>query len=284
MAARRCVRQPGVTTKDEGRVMRNPVTTLSAMLLLISAAPAFAQSDPPPATEQVIVDDGVKHEMTEEQFEALVQAELAKAKISDGRGGWKTYDELPPEYQKMLREYAEKAVREHGVGAGESDAQQASGLNVNVGGTPPTLKLEGLLQAPEGASVKWEDLKGQAVVVEFWGTWCKPCVRMIPHMNELAEDFKDEKVRFVSITYEDEKKITPFLERTPMKTWIGLDTDRDTINAFGVRAWPTTVLIDAKGVIRTITHPNNIDQQTIKDLIAGDIPRLRDPNAAAGAH
>jgi thiol-disulfide isomerase/thioredoxin len=266
--------------------MRNPLITLSATFLLISAVPAIAQETDPPPTEQVIVDDGMGHGLSIEEFQKLVQAELDMVRMTDGKGNMRPYDELEPKLQAIILEMVEKKVRRLGRAAGgngAADAQPANGLNVSVGDAAPPLNLEGLLQAPDGASVNWEDLKGSAVIVEFWGTWCKPCVRMIPHINELAEEFKDHPVRFVSITFEDTDKINPFLERTPMNSWIGLDTNRDTITAYGVRAWPTTVLVDAQGIIRSITHPNNIDKRTVLDLVDGRIPRLRDPSAPAGA-
>ena len=97
-------------------------------------------------------------------------------------------------------------------------AQPAEGPQ--VGEPAPAIELEGLLHAPEG------DLKGNVVVLEFWATWCGPCIAAIPHLNALTEEFKGKPVRFISVTDEDETKVRKFLEKRTMSSWIGLDTDR----------------------------------------------------------
>lgn len=82
--------------------------------------------------------------------------------------------------------------------AATSQTQTPSELK--VGGPAPELELLKLLQAPEGIKIDSNSLKGKVVVLEFWATWCAPCIVAMPHLNELADKFKDRPVRFISIT------------------------------------------------------------------------------------
>src|SRR5260370_24026849 len=69
-----------------------------------------------------------------------------------------------------------------------------------TGKPAPPLTLDQVLQAPAGTAVTWEGLRGTAIVLEFWATWCSGCRAQISHLNHLAENFKHRPVRFISIT------------------------------------------------------------------------------------
>jgi thiol-disulfide isomerase/thioredoxin len=140
---------------------------------------------------------------------------------------------------------------------------------LKVGDSPPPFGLEKILQAPDGTKVEWVALKGKVVVLEFWATWCGPCIAAIPHLNELADKFKDEPVQFIAVTDEDEKVIGPFLKRKPIHAWIGLDTDKSMFKAYGIGGIPHTVLVDKKGKIAAITHPTYLTEAILKDALAG---------------
>ena len=138
-----------------------------------------------------------------------------------------------------------------------------------IGQTAPELNIEKFLQAPKGEK-SLSALKGNVVVLEFWATWCAPCVAEIPHLNQLNEEFRDKQVQFISITDEDEDVIAPFLKRQEMKSWIGLDTDRSVFEAYGVRGIPRTFLIDQKGIIAASLHPAGLSSDMIKKVIKGE--------------
>jgi thiol-disulfide isomerase/thioredoxin len=142
------------------------------------------------------------------------------------------------------------------------------------GDQAPEIALEQLLQAPDGTKVTWESLKGKVVVLEFWATWCTPCVASIPHMNELAETFKDKPVQFIAITEEDENQMRKFLAKKPIRAWIGLDTDESVFRAYGVKGIPHTVVVDKSGRIATITYPSALTSQLLNDVLAGRKPTV----------
>ena len=137
------------------------------------------------------------------------------------------------------------------------------------GDSPPPLGLESILQGPGGAQPDWTSLKGNVVVLEFWATWCGPCVAAMPHLNELADKFKDQPVKFIAITDQEEKVVMPFLRKKPIHAWIGLDTDKSMFKAYGVTGIPHTVVVDQNGRIAAITNPTSLTEEHLTDLLAG---------------
>ena len=91
-------------------------------------------------------------------------------------------------------------------------------------GTPaPSIDPLKLLQAPVGARADWASLKGKVVVLEFWATWCSPCVASLPHLNQLVASLDPAKFQFISIDDEDPNAVQRFLTRKKMSGWVGLD-------------------------------------------------------------
>lgn len=129
----------------------------------------------------------------------------------------------------------------------------------------PPFQFEKLLQAPEGAHTDWASLKGKVVVIEFWATWCGPCVAAIPHLNSLVASLDPAKFQFVSVDDEDPKVVQPFLEKRPMSGWIGLDQQGADFAWYGAEVRPTTIIVDGKGRVVAATLPEELKAE---DLVA----------------
>ena len=134
----------------------------------------------------------------------------------------------------------------------------ALGAPPKIGDPAPELAIETMLKGPADNDLSWKALKGQALVLEFWATWCGPCIGAIPHFNELAEEFSDQPVRFLSISDEEESIIEPFLDSQPISGWVGLDLDRSVFRDYAVMGIPATVLVDKEGVIQAVTQPHHV--------------------------
>lgn len=150
------------------------------------------------------------------------------------------------------------------------------------GDLAPALAIEETLNDPADADADWEALKGKATVLEFWATWCAPCVDAIPHLNELENDLSGEDIRFVSVTDEEATTVTPFLESIPISGLVALDLDRSVFQDYGVLSIPTTFLVDKEGVVQAVTRAHDLTRKDLLDLIAGrrpDVPELADVSA-----
>ncbi|HEY5912858.1 MAG TPA: TIGR03435 family protein [Verrucomicrobiae bacterium] len=148
-----------------------------------------------------------------------------------------------------------------------------------IGDGAPPLALETILQAPPGTQASWESLKGKVIVLEFWATWCGPCIAAIPHLNEMADEFKDQPIRFIAITDEKDAVVAPFLKKKPMHAWVGLDTDKSTFKDYGVSGIPHTVVVDRGGKIVAITNPSILTAQDLRDVLAGKDLALAPPES-----
>ncbi|WP_263367275.1 redoxin family protein [Edaphobacter bradus] len=133
-------------------------------------------------------------------------------------------------------------------------------------GTPaPSLDTLKLLQAPLGARADWASLKGKVVVLEFWATWCSPCVASLPHLNQLVESLDPAKFQFISIDDEDLKAVQTFLTRKKMSGWVGVDASGAVFARYGVESRPTTIIVDGNGKVVAVSE---IDSVTTADLQA----------------
>ncbi len=137
-----------------------------------------------------------------------------------------------------------------------------------IGDVPPPIKVGTWLGKDKSAAVQ----KGKVTVLEFWATWCSPCVAQFPHLNSLAAEAKD--VTFVSITNEEEAKVRQFLTDKSLNTRVALDADGATFKAYGVRVIPYTVVIGPDGRIAATTTPDKITADALKLVAQGQDPKL----------
>jgi thiol-disulfide isomerase/thioredoxin len=91
------------------------------------------------------------------------------------------------------------------------------------------------------------------VMLDFWATWCGPCVQELPILAEVAADYKDKGVVFCAINLqEDPADVTKFLKEKKLGITVALDSKGEIGRAYGAEAIPMLVLIDKKGVVRSV--------------------------------
>jgi thiol-disulfide isomerase/thioredoxin len=97
--------------------------------------------------------------------------------------------------------------------------------------------------------------KGQVVYVDFWASWCGPCVQSFPYMNTLNHDLKEQGLQVLGINLdENAEDAHDFVSHTPPEFLVAADSNGNCAKEFGVKAMPSTFLVDRKGVIREIHY------------------------------
>jgi uncharacterized protein (TIGR03435 family) len=135
-------------------------------------------------------------------------------------------------------------------------------------GGAPELKLDSVLQAPAPKLASLADLKGKVAVLEFWATWCDPCVEQIPHLNSLIDKFAGKPIVFISISDEPRAKVEAFLKEHPMKGWVAVEA-KDAFASYGVRGRPSTFLIGKDGALAGKTYPAFLGEEELEAVLAG---------------
>lgn len=106
------------------------------------------------------------------------------------------------------------------------------------------------LQTLEGSTIKLSDLRGKAVVVNFWATWCGPCIREMPMFDDFSRAFPDDLVILGVNVQESESKVNEFVQSMNIGYPILLDLNGKVSKQFQVMALPDTLFIDKNGILR----------------------------------
>ena len=133
-------------------------------------------------------------------------------------------------------------------------------------------KREGLvsydlkLKDNRGNILNFEDTKGKVILVNFWATWCPPCIAEMPSLQELYNDYQD-KIKFVFVSDESFKNITPFLEKNgyTFKVYRPASNYNDIFNVSSI---PRTFLIDKTGkIVIDKTGAANWSGESVRNVI-----------------
>ncbi len=128
-----------------------------------------------------------------------------------------------------------------------------------------------LLATIDGRTIRLSDLRGRPVFLNFWATWCFFCLSEMPAMQRFADRHRDEVVVIGVNVGEPAADARTFAANFGIRYPLLLDADRHVTEAYRVRAMPTSIFIDADGVVRSVS-PSVLTPPQMEERLAEVLP------------
>jgi thiol-disulfide isomerase/thioredoxin len=151
-------------------------------------------------------------------------------------------------------------------------------VSLKVGQEAPPVKFNKSLDKALASNF----YQNKVLVLDFWATWCAPCIASFPHFNSLSAKFKSEKILFATITDEPEITAVTFFKRTQKKVdaFRLIDTSKVTSKTFGAVFIPFCVVIDQNNKVRWKGNTADLTAQLLQEIIDTPSPAVA-PEAKA---
>ena len=122
----------------------------------------------------------------------------------------------------------------------------------------------------DGDFITLSDLRGNIVVIDFWATWCSPCLKSFPNLHEVVERNKDQGVVLLLVSLDKTaKRARDYLVENGYATdnvlWESLEASREVKGLFGVVGIPRTFIIDREGFIQHTGHPGELSDADLQE-------------------
>ncbi len=146
-----------------------------------------------------------------------------------------------------------------------------------LGSTVPGFSIPKAINA-DGLATDFSQLHDKVVVLDFWATWCGPCIQSFPKLEALQEKYAG-KVQFIAVTDEPEARIVKFLEKRPTALPIVSDMKREIAALFPHRTIPHTVVIDRGKIVRAVVASQDLTAEVLEKALrneAAGLPEKRE--------
>lgn len=128
-----------------------------------------------------------------------------------------------------------------------ASAQSLCGPACEVSPWPGPLSAFSLIDT-SGKLWRPDDFKGRAVLLNFWASWCEPCRAEMPTLQQVADLYGPEKLLVLALNFKEKPtRALQFAQSTGVSVPVLLDTDGRVARQWGVKVFPTTLLIDRRG-------------------------------------
>ena len=192
---------------------------------------------------------------TADQDKAAQKTEQAQGTEKEGAGAEKNSAE-----SEKNGSGTGEAGREQSAGSSQADAKAAAGQGDSMIEFKPGMPIKEGVAAPDftgelmdGTSITLSELQGKPVIINFWATWCGPCVKEMPAFERLKDDFGD-KIGIIAVNCgDDAETVKDFVEENGYTFPVVLDEEYSISMLYPTNSIPYTVVLDAEGKVTHIS-------------------------------
>ena len=175
------------------------------------------------------------------------------------------------------------AIEPKFVNAGDGAGADSLGAESPMVDKPaPDFTLELL----DGKKFHLAEAKGKIVMLDFWATWCGPCIQAMPQVEKVAGEFEKDGVTLIAVNLQEgPEKIKPMLERHKLKVSVALDREGIVSDKYKAVAIPQTVIIDREGKVARLfvgggAHFDDQLRAALKSVVSGVKPAAAEAKPA----
>ena len=154
-------------------------------------------------------------------------------------------------------------------GTSSTEASKKPATNLKTGNRIGELAPDFTLLTTEGKTINLYDYKGKNIILNFWATWCGPCVYEIPFFKQIDDTWARAGVVVIAVNTQDNiDNAALYAKRNNLKFLIPVDPRGGVSTMFNVRGLPTTFFIDSDGVIKSIKIGPFVNAEEIEERMA----------------
>jgi len=121
----------------------------------------------------------------------------------------------------------------------------------------------------DGRKLNLNELKGKYVLLDFWATWCAPCMAEIPFIKEMRQKYPENKLAIIGISQDrDSQKMVDAVKRLDMNWLHYYDVNYEFSKNYGVNNFPTLVLLDQQGTVIYESDLEKDDKETLPKALS----------------
>ncbi len=233
--------------------------------------------------KRILDEAAANHPLPAVRGQALYALGIYYRHLADGRWDEKTSKEDQEKFlaeaertfKEVTKTYADVRTPDGRAKLGDKANSELTRIHnlplLKVGKAAPEITGKDL----DGKPLKLSDYRGKVVLVVFWGTWCPPCMREVPHEQDLVKQHAGRPFVILGVNSDKDRDATrkACLEKgiTWRSWWDGGDTQGPVQTAYNVSQWPTLYLIDHQGIIREFdVHEAKLDEAIATLLSAAE--------------